>query len=108
MNMINDKEIEFYKMIINDYEYWMKRFLKILYIIMFIIYDLLKKIKEMISLKFVNIMNNNRNIYLEDKQFMFIIEYHKSQIIMNISKIFNVLFQILMINHFQILVFMNQ
>ena len=31
MNIINDKEIEFYKIIINNYKYWIKRFLKILY-----------------------------------------------------------------------------
>ena len=67
MNMINDKEIEFYKMIIDDYEHWMKKFLKILYIIIFIIYNLSRRIKKMISLKFVNIMNDDRNIYLEDK-----------------------------------------
>ena len=56
MNIINDKEIEFYKMIINDYKYWIKRFLKILYIIIFIIYNLSEKIKKMTSLKFVNII----------------------------------------------------
>ena len=67
MNIINDKEIEFYKIIIDNYKYWMKRFLKILYIIIFIIYNLSRKIKKIISLKFVNIINNNRNIYLENK-----------------------------------------
>ena len=67
INIINDKEIEFYKIIIDDYKHWMKRFLKILYIIILIIYNLLEKIKEMISLKFVNIMNDDRNIYLENE-----------------------------------------
>ena len=86
----------------------MKRFLKVLYIIILIIYDLPRKTKEMISLKFVNTMNDDRNIYLEDEQFIFIIKYHKSQAIMNISKIFDVLFQILMINYSQISGFMSQ
>ena len=67
MNIINNEEIEFYKITIDDYEYWIKRFLKILYIIIFIIYDLPEKTKEMTSLKFINIINNNRNIYLENK-----------------------------------------
>ena len=64
---MNDKGIKFYKIIIDDYKYWMKKFLKILYIIIFIIYDLSRRIKEMILLKFVNIMNNDRNIYLENE-----------------------------------------
>ena len=55
MNIINDKKIEFYKIIINNYKYWIKRFLKILYIIIFIIYNLSEKTKKIISLKFVNI-----------------------------------------------------
>ena len=67
INMINDEEIEFYKITIDDYEHWMKRFLKVLYIIIFIIYNLSKRIKKMISLKFINIINNDKNIYLEDK-----------------------------------------
>ena len=67
INIINNKEIEFYKIIINDYEYWMKRFLKILYIIIFIIYNLSERIKKMTLLKFINIMNNNKNIYFKDK-----------------------------------------
>ena len=67
MNIMNNKEIKFYKIIIDDYEYWMKRFLKILYIIIFIIYDLLEKIKKMILLKFINIINNDKNIYFENK-----------------------------------------
>ena len=67
MNMMNDKEIELYKTTIDDYEHWVKRFLKILYIIIFIIYDLSRRIKEMTSLKFVNTMNDNKNIYLENK-----------------------------------------
>ena len=67
MNMMNDEEIEFHKIIIDDYKHWIKRFLEILYIIIFIIYNLSRKIKEMISLKFINIMNNNRNIYFENK-----------------------------------------
>ena len=87
MNMINNKEIEFHKIIINNYEYWIKRFLEILYIIIFIIYNLLKRIKKMILLKFVNMINEDKNFLFKDDQFMFIIEYHKSQMIMNISKI---------------------
>ena len=67
MNMMNDEEIEFHKIIIDDYEYWIKRFLKILYIIILIIYDLSEKTKEITLLKFVNIMNDDRNIYFEDK-----------------------------------------
>ena len=67
MNMMNDEEIEFHKIIIDDYEYWIKRFLKILYIIIFIIYDLSRKTKKMTSLKFVNTINDNRNIYLKNK-----------------------------------------
>ena len=66
MNIINDKKIEFYKIIINNYKYWIKRFLKILYIIIFIIYNLLKKTKKIILLKFINIINNNRNNYLKN------------------------------------------
>ena len=67
MNIINDERIKFHKIAIDDYEHWMKRFLEILYIIILIIYDLPRRIKEMTSLKFVNTMNNDRNIYLENE-----------------------------------------
>src|SRR5947207_14537561 len=99
MNMMNDEGIELHKTAVDDYEHWMKRFLEILYIIVLITCGLPGKTKEMTSLKFVNTMNDDRNIYLEDEQFIFITEYHKSQAIMDMSKIFDVLFQTLMIDH---------
>ena len=107
MNMMNDEGIELHKTAVDDYEHWMKRFLEILYIIVLITCGLPGKTKEMTSLKFVNTMNDDRNIYLEDEQFMFIIKYHKSQTIIDILKIFDILFQILMIDHFQISDFMS-
>ena len=67
MNMMNDEEIEFYKTTIDDYKHWMKRFLKVLYIIILIIYDLSGKIKKMTLLKFVNTMNDDRNIYFKNE-----------------------------------------
>ena len=65
----------------------MDRFLEVLYIVVLITCGLPGRTKEMTSLKFVNTMNGDRNFLLEDGQFMFVTEYHKSQAIMDIPKV---------------------
>src|SRR5436305_9738477 len=87
VNTMHGEGIEFHKAAIDDYEHWMERFLKILYIVVLITCGLPRRTKEMTSLKFVNTMNGDRNIYLEDGQFMFVTEYHKSQAIMDMLKV---------------------
>jgi hypothetical protein len=83
----NGEGIEFHKAGVDDYEYWVDRFLEILYIVVLITCGLPGRTKEMTSLKFVNTMNGDRNFLLEDGQFMFVTEYHKSQAIMDIPKV---------------------
>ncbi|TMC16025.1 MAG: hypothetical protein E6J34_20590 [Chloroflexi bacterium] len=87
VDTMHGEGIEFHKAAIDDYEYWVERFLEILYIVVLTTCGLPGRTKEMTSLKFVNTMNGDRNIYLEDGQFMFVTEYHKSQAIMDMPKV---------------------
>jgi hypothetical protein len=87
VNMMDGEGIQLHKAAVDDYEYWVERFLEVLYIVMLITCGLPGRTKEMTSLKFVNTMNGDRNFLLEDGQFMFITEYHKSQAIMDIPKV---------------------
>lgn len=108
VNMMDGEGIELHKAAVDDYEHWVERFLEVLYIVVLTTCGLPGRTKEMTSLKFVNTMNGDRNIYLEDGQFMFVTEYHKSQAIMDMPKVFDVLFQTLMIDHSQISGFTSQ
>ena len=42
---------------------------------------------EMTSLRWMNTMNGDRSIYIEDHQLMFVTEYHKSMALMNDQKV---------------------
>ena len=78
-------------------------FLKVLYIATVTTCGISGRTTETTSLKFVNTMNGDRNMYLEDGQFMFVTEYHKSQAIMDIPKVeFILVIQRLTIDHSEI------
>ena len=60
-------------------------------ILLSFIYDLSDKDKEMISLKYINIIIEDRDLLLKINQFIIIIKYNKIQIIINEFKIQNYL-----------------
>ena len=49
--------------------------------------DLSGRGTKMTSLRYVNTMEGDRSIYIEDSQMMFIIEYHKSMVLMDEVKV---------------------
>jgi hypothetical protein len=42
---------------------------------------------EMTSLRWMNTMDGDRSIYIEDQQLMFVTEYHKSMALMDDQKV---------------------
>ena len=46
---------------------------------------------EMTSLRYINTMEGDRSIYIEDGQMMFVTEYHKSMALMDEMKVYDCL-----------------
>ena len=87
----NDNDLSFNFMIIKSYKKWNIQFRYILLILLSFIYNLSNKNKEMISLKYMNIIIEDRDLLLKINQFIIIIKYNKIQIIINEFKIQNYL-----------------
>jgi len=63
------------------------RFRELLAILMMITCGLSGRGTEMTSLRYINTMEGDRSIYVEDGQLMFITEYHKSMALMDEVKV---------------------
>src|SRR5438552_18949340 len=64
------------------------RFRELLAILMMITLGLSGRGIEMTSLRYINTMEGDRSIYVEDGQLMFITEYHKSMALMKEVKVY--------------------
>ncbi len=70
--------VQFLKAGVDEYEADETKFRELLAILMMITCGLSGRGTEMTSLRYVNTMEGDRSIYVEDGQMMFITEYHKS------------------------------
>ena len=84
---IKENELKFNATKMKNYECKMKKFLKYILILIHIIKNQSMKRTEIITLKYTNVLQILRNIFIEKEQIMIVIKYHKSQIIMNLSKV---------------------
>jgi hypothetical protein len=71
----------------DSYIKWKEQFREILVLLMIFIYGLSGHGTEMTSLRWMNTMDGDRSIYIEDQQLIFITEYHKSMILMDDQKV---------------------
>jgi len=71
----------------DNYAKWDEQFHEILMLLMMFICGLSEWRTEMTSLHWMNIMNRDQSIYIEDHQLMFVTEYHKSMALMNAQKV---------------------
>src|SRR5437667_2093599 len=81
--------IEYLKAGMDKYEADDDKFRELLAIIMMITCGLSGRGTEMTSLRYINTMEGDRSIYIEDGQMMFITEYHKSMALMDEVKVHN-------------------
>jgi hypothetical protein len=72
---------------ISEYESRDVKFREVLAILMMISCGLSGRGTEMTSLRYINTMDGDRSIYIEDGQMMFITEYHKSMALMDEVKV---------------------
>lgn len=72
---------------VDKYEKWDQMFRELLLMLMMMTCGLSGRGTEMTSLKYMNTMDGDRNIYLEHGQVMFITEYHKSMALMDDVKV---------------------
>ena len=73
----------------DEYEADDTKFRELLAIIMMITCKLSGRGTEMTSLRYINTIQGDRSIYIEDGQMMFISEYHKSMTLMDELKVYN-------------------
>src|ERR1700738_1187466 len=71
----------------NNYTKWDEQFCEILVLLMMFTCGLSGRGTEMTSLHWMNTMDGDRSIYIEDKQLMFITEYHTSMVLMHDQKV---------------------
>ena len=88
---VHGDEIEFLKAGVDEYEADDTKFRELLAIIMMITCGLSGRGSEMTSLQYINTMEGDRSIYIEDGQMMFITEYHKSMALTDEVKVCNCL-----------------
>ena len=72
---------------VDEYEADETKFRELLAILIMITCGLSGRGTKMTSLRYVNTMEGDRSIYVEDSQMMFIIEYHKSMVLMDEVKV---------------------
>ena len=87
MFQIENEKLKFLKGGVDNYEKWVRKFKKYLCVLMMLTCGQTGRGSELTSLLYMNTMNSDRNIYIEDGQVMFITEYHKSQAIMDSLKV---------------------
>jgi hypothetical protein len=71
----------------DNYTKWDEQFREILALLMMFTCGLSGRGTEMTSLRWMNTMDGDRSIYIEDHQLMFITEYHKSMALMDDQKV---------------------
>jgi predicted metal-binding protein len=71
----------------NNYAQKDEQFREILAILMMFTCGLSGRGTEMTSLRWMNTMDGDRSIYIEDRQLMFVTEYHKSMALMDDQKV---------------------
>ena len=79
--------LNFLKAGVDEYETWDNKFRELLAILMMISCGLSGRGTEMTSLRYMNTMEGDRSIYIEDGQVMFVTEYHKSMALMDDVKV---------------------
>lgn len=84
---VNGERLDFCQHGIDRYNKWDRQFRELLAILMMITCGLSGRGTEMTSLRYMNSMDGDRNIYIEDGQVMFITEYHKSMALMDDMKV---------------------
>jgi hypothetical protein len=80
-------DLQFQQAGIDQYMAYDIQFRELLYILMTITCGLSGRVSEMTSLKYINTIDGDRNILIEDGQVMFITEYHKSMALMDSLKV---------------------
>jgi len=73
---------------VDMYKKWDTTFRELLAILIMISCGLSGRGTEMTSIRFMNCMDGDRNIYIEDGQIMIITEYHKSMALMDNIKVY--------------------
>ena len=93
-DMIENKgdELQFLRSGIDEYRMWDEKFRELLCVLCILTCGKSGRGTEMTSLLYMNTMQSDRNILLEDGQFMLIGEYHKSMAIMDVIKVNVILF----------------
>jgi hypothetical protein len=86
----------------DTYNKWDEKFRKILALLMMFTCGLSGRGTEMTSLRWMNTMEGDRSIYIEDHQLMFVTEYHKSMALMDDQKVYTFSI-ILMVDYTQVL-----
>src|ERR1700738_4086958 len=71
----------------DNYTKWDEQFREILALLMMFTCGLSGRGTEITSLRWMNTMDGDRSIYIEDHQLMFITEYHKSMALMDDQKV---------------------
>ena len=79
--------IEFSEAAKDEYNKWDVQFREILALLMMFTCGLSGRGTEMTSLRWLNTMDGDRSIYIEDYQIMFVTEYHKSMALMDDQKV---------------------
>ena len=87
MFQVENQKLKFLKGGVDSYETWVRKFKKLLCILMMVTCGQTGRGSELTSLLYMNTMNGDRSIYIEDGQVMFITQYHKSQAIMDSLKV---------------------
>jgi hypothetical protein len=71
----------------DEYANWDEQFREMLALLMMFTCGLSGRGTEMTSLRWMNTMDGDRSIYIEDRQLMFVTEYHKSMALMDDQKV---------------------
>src|SRR2546423_3763711 len=79
--------IEFSEAAKDEYNKWDIQFCEILALLMMFTCGLSGRGMEMTSLRWLNTMDGDRSIYVEDHQIMFVTEYHKSMMLIDDQKV---------------------
>jgi len=85
---VDDSGLRFLKAGVDEYESRLIKFKKLLLILMMVTCGQTGRGSELTSLLFMNTMNSERSIYVEDGQIMFVTTYHKSQAMMDSLKVY--------------------
>ena len=88
--------IEFLDAAKDEYNKWDVIFREILALLMMFTCGLSGRGTEMTSLRWLNTMDGDRSIYVEDHQIMFVTEYHKSMALMDEQKVYTFMIMLIL------------